>query len=452
MFFNVLLILYGIQIASSVKYEPTWESLDDRPLPEWYDKAKVGIFLHWGVYSVPSFGGEWFWNHWERGDNDTVEFIKKNYPPDWTYQDFAPLFTAEFYDPFMWVNLFLKSGAKYIVLTSKHHEGYTLWPSKYSFSWNANDVGPHRDLLGDLAKRVKARGLHFGVYHSLFEWYHPLYLQDKTNNWNTSDFVDLKIIPEMKELITTYEPEVLWSDGEWEAPDTYWKSKDFLAWLYNESPVKDVIVTNDRWGSNTMCTHGGFYTCSDRYNPGFLLPRKWENAMTVDGPSWGYRRNAMISDILTPSELITTLVETVSCGGNILINVGPTKEGTISPIFQQRLMQLGTWLSINGDAIYDSSPWTAQNDTSPAPIWYTAKNETVYAIVLEWPTKNVVTLQHPDIINFFTQTKPSVTLLGNDETLLSDPSDTQVTVTLPDKATVASEWGWVLKMVPTNTI
>lgn len=119
----------------------------------------------------------------------------------------------------------------------------------------------------------------------------------------------------MYELVNTYKPEILWSDGNWEATDEYWKSKDFLAWLYNESPVKDVIVTNDRWGSNTPCTHGGFLSCNDRYNPGVLQPQKWENAMTVDKNSWGYRRNAKYSEILTAPELITTIAQTVSCGG-----------------------------------------------------------------------------------------------------------------------------------------
>lgn len=152
---------------------------------------------------------------------------------------------------------------------------------------------------------------------------------------------------------------------------------------------------------------------------GVLVPHKWENAMTVDKPSWGYRRTAKISEILTPHELITTLVETVSCGGNLLVNVGPTKEGTIIPIFQERLMQLGTWLSINGDSIYESNPWTVQNDTSASPVWYTSKNETVYAIFLQWPSENFISLEHPDIVSYFTQKNPTVTLLGNEDKILA---------------------------------
>ncbi|KAJ3645946.1 hypothetical protein Zmor_023563 [Zophobas morio] len=439
-----VLLFCGIVTQTVADYEANWDSLDSRPLPDWYDKAKIGIFLHWGVYSVPSLGNEWFWSSWVGGNSEIVNFIEKNYPPNWTYQDFAEQFTAEFYDPDTWADLFKNSGAKYVVLTSKHHEGYAMWPSKYSYSWNANDVGPHRDLLGDLAKAVRSKDLHFGLYHSLLEWYHPLYEDDKANNWATSNFVDSKVIPEMKELISTYEPEVLWSDGNWESPDTYWKATEFLAWLYNESPVKDVIVSNDRWGSNTQCIHGDIYTCYDKYNPGVLQPHKWENAMTVDRNSWGYRRTIKISDILTIHELIETLTQTISCGGNILINVGPTKEGTIVPIFQERLLQLGTWLGINGDAIYESVPWSVQNDTLTSGVWYTSKDSDVYAIVLNWPDGNVLNLGAATPLF---GSSSEVILLGNqDQSLTWEISDDKVAITLPDQAAVMSEWAWVIKI------
>ncbi|XP_063920402.1 plasma alpha-L-fucosidase-like [Zophobas morio] len=451
MLFLLLLTLCGSLTQISAQYDPTWDSLDSRPLPGWYDKAKIGIFLHWGVYSVPSFGSEWFWFRWQ-GDNTYtyVKFMEENYPPTFTYQDFGKEFTAEFFEPEEWANLFVKSGAKYVVLTSKHHEGYTLWPSKYAYSWNAEDVGPHRDLVGDLANAVRQTDLHFGLYHSLFEWFHPLYNEDKTNNFTTSTFVDTKIIPEMKELINTYQPEVLWSDGDGEAPDSYWKSTEFLAWLYNESPVKDIVVTNDRWGSNVGCKHGGFFTCADRYNPGHLLPHKWENCMTVDKVSWGYRRNAVSRDILSIHELITTLTETISCGGNILINVGPTKEGTIIPVFQERLLQLGEWLSINGDAVYESNAWSVQNDTLTSGVWYTAKEPVVYAIVLNWPDDNLLKLGSAN--SLFSTDDTQVVLLGNDDSPLSWQSvDDQVNIAFPDKATVTSEWAWALKITPGST-
>lgn len=140
------------QPKNSTKYLPTWDSIDSRPLPSWYDQDKIGIFVHWGVFSVPSFGSEWFWWSWlgSSPNSATVEFMGKNYKPGFSYAEFGPQFTAEFYKPDDWADLFKKAGAKYVVLTSKHHEGYTLWPSANSWNWNAGDVGPKQDLVGIL--------------------------------------------------------------------------------------------------------------------------------------------------------------------------------------------------------------------------------------------------------------------------------------------------------------
>lgn len=232
------------------------------------------------------------------------------------------------------------------------------------------DVGPHRDVLGDLAKAIRnTTTLKFGLYHSLYEWFNPLWVHDTQNNHTTDEFVRFKTLPELYEIVNTYEPEIVWSDGEWEAPDTYWQSKEFLAWLYNDSPVKDTVVSNDRWGHDTLCKHGGYYTCADRYNPGVLQPHKWENCLTLDKESWGHRRNSQIEDYLTPEELMTTIAESVSCGGNVLVNVGPTREGIIPPIQEERLLQMGEWLDVNGEAIYESIPYTAQNDTVTPGVW-----------------------------------------------------------------------------------
>lgn len=163
---------------------------------------------------------------------------------------------------------------------------------------------------------------------------------------------------------------MIWSDGDWEASDDYWGSKDVLAWLYNSSPVKGTVVVNDRWGNGTTCKHGGVWNCADRYNPGHILPHKWENAFTIDKNSWSHRRNANIEDFLSPEEIIEQLVTTVSCGGNFLIDIGPTKDGMIPPIFQERLLQLGQWLGINGESIYGSSVWPpAQNDSVTDGVW-----------------------------------------------------------------------------------
>ncbi|KAF0301354.1 Alpha-L-fucosidase [Amphibalanus amphitrite] len=249
-----------------------------------------------------------FWEYWqEQKWPQYVEFMEKNYRPNFTYPDFASQFTAEFFDPAQWADLFKAAGAKYVVLTTKHHEGFTLWPSKYAWNWNAKDVGPNRDLVGDLAAAVRNRtDIRFGVYHSLFEFFNPIWLSDKraTSRRSTS----------------------------------------------------------------------------------------WENCMTVDRYSWGYRREAKLADMLTMDDLTKELAETISCGGNLLLNVGPTHDGRIVPIFEERLRQMGEWLGINGEAIYSSKPWTVQNDTTTSGVWYTQRDGSVYAIVLDWPAADGVVL------------------------------------------------------------
>jgi alpha-L-fucosidase len=434
----------SVESQSVKRFDPTWESLDNRTLPSWYDEGKIGIFIHWGVFSVPSFGSEWFWSNWQAngGNEKYIQFMKDNYPPNFTYQDFGPMFTAEFYDPDSWARLFQKAGAKYVVLTSKHHEGFTLWPSKYSFSWNAMDVGPRKDLLGELAKSIRANTtLRFGLYHSLYEWFNPLWVSDKANNMTTDEFVRLKTMPELYEIVHEYKPEIVWSDGEWEAEDTYWKSKEFLAWLYNESPVKDTVVTNDRWGHETLCKHGGYYTCLDRYNPGVLQPHKWENCMTLDKKSWGYRRNAKIEEYLTPEELMQTMIETVACGGNLLVNVGPTKEGTIVPIQEERLLQMGEWLEINGEAIYTSVPWIAQNDTLTPGVWYTSRPspKRVYALLTKWPG-SVVHLASVEAASVL-----SIQILGGSaQDLIWFNGNPGIIIEMPNLADQRSKWAYTL--------
>jgi len=375
--------------------------------------------------------------------------MKMNYRPDFTYADFAAMFTAEFYDPSRWADIFQKAGAKYVVLTSKHHEGFTNWPSKVSFNWNAMDVGPKRDLVGDLAKAVKAKpGMHFGLYHSMMDWFHPLYLEDKASGWKSNMFPLMKSLPELYEIVNLYEPDVVWSDGDWEAPDTYWNSTGFLAWLYNESPVKSSVVTNDRWGGASACKHGGYYTCSDRFNPGVLQKHKWENCMTLDRKSWGFRRNAVYADYLSMEELISALVSTVSCGGNLLINVGPTSAGIISPIFEERLTQLGQWLGVNGEAIYSSKPWKAQNDTLTKDVWYTSAMSgstlNVYAMALSWPRGGVLTL------GAVTSTSTTtVSLLGYPGMLSFNVRPTGgIDVMIPAISAdmMPCQWAWVFKL------
>src|SRR6266496_2347028 len=199
---RILFVLLWGAAALAAPYEATWESLDRRPAPAWFGDAKFGIFIHWGVYSVPAYAAagvpkeqqyaEWYWNSITKGHDlapgapggAAWAFHKRVYGANFPYQDFAPMFRADLYDPDHWADVFLRSGAKYVVLTSKHHEGFALWPSAeasrtWGRPWNSVEIGPHRDLLGDLTSAVRRRGLRMGIYYSLYEWYNPLWLSDK---------------------------------------------------------------------------------------------------------------------------------------------------------------------------------------------------------------------------------------------------------------------------------
>jgi len=433
-------------------YQPTWDSLDARPLPSWYDESKFGIFIHWGLFSVPSYGcngggasGEWYW--WVlRGEKNPclVEWHTKTYGEDFKYEDFATMWKTPIFDPDSWAELFEDSGAKYVVLTSKHHEGFANWPSNNSWNWNSWDNGPHQDNVAMVTNAVRKRGLHMGLYHSLFEWFNPLYLTDRSNNGTTSFYTDTVLHPQLHDIVNSYLPELIWSDGDWEMNDTYWRSQEFLAWLYNESPVRDTVVVNDRWGNGDSCLHGGYYTCDDRYNPGVLQPHKWENALTIDRNSWGFRRNADINDMLSIEELLFQLASTVACGGNMLLNVGPTSEGTIIPVFEERLRQIGAWLKVNGESIYSSVPWRAQNDTA-ADTWYTkSRKGDVYAIVLSWPSDSVVRLTEPVLTSSTTMVMVGL----EDYDLKFSRQGGYVNIELPDVpfTHLPNPYAWVIKM------
>lgn len=209
---GVLFMLFVFPTAS--RYAPTWDSLDTRPLPQWWADAKVGIFIHWSLFSVPSFHGEWFVYDWlSAKDPDVVSFVEKTQNPNFSYANYASRFTGELFNASDWVALFKASGARYVVPTTKHHDAFCMWPSPFSPNFNAVDVGPKLDVIGSLANATRAAGLRFGAYHSLFEFYNPLYLRDKASNWTTNTFVTSKTLPELYDIVDRYAPEIIWSDG-----------------------------------------------------------------------------------------------------------------------------------------------------------------------------------------------------------------------------------------------
>eukprot|EP01133_Synstelium_polycarpum_P005915 gene5915-6846_t len=416
--FGAVFLLVGLTCA---QYQPNWDSINSRPLPSWYDEAKFGIFITWGVYSVPAYAttdvvaAEWYWEYLSEEVDGFVQYHERTYGQNFTYQEFGPMFKNELFNPDDWAQIIAGSGAKYVVMTTKHHDGYTLFPSPQSWGWNSVDVGPHKDLVAAVSKSIKAAGLEMGLYMSLFEWFNPLYLADAASGTppTTDIYVQDVLLPQLYQIVNDYEPSVVWADGNWDQPSEYFKSTEFLAWLYNNATVKDHVVVNDRWGSETPGVDGGFFSGPDRYTPGHLLPHKWESCYTM-GTSWGWNQDEPLESFQTTQQLLQYLVETVSCGGNLLLNVGPTSNGKIPLVFQQRLADIGEWMGVNGEAIYATHPWRAQNDTASEDVWYTTNTTTnaVYAISFTWPSDGTLNLVTPVVSH---ETK--VELLGYSEPL-----------------------------------
>lgn len=447
----VLFLVFSVQVIAQ-KYQPTWESIDSRPVPQWFEDVKFGIFIHWGVYSVPAWApadadigiyakySEWYW---KRSNDDSEagklfrDYHNKMYGEDFKYQDFAPMFKAQHFEPDHWADVFKKAGAKYVVLTSKHHEGFTLWPSEQSWNWNSVDIGPHRDLCGDLTESVKDAGLHMGFYYSLYEWYNPLYHSD------IDKYVDQHMIPQMKDLVTRYEPDIFWTDGEWDYPSEKWKSTEFLAWLYNESPVKDRVAVNDRWGEETRGKHGGYYTTEydlvhDQEGVG-ESDRPWEECRGI-GTSFGYNQIEDLDNYMTSDALVDLLIAKVAGGGNLLLDIGPTADGRIPVIQQQRLLDMGSWLDVNGEAIYETRKWEGSADNDAENVYFTKKGNDLYVLCTEFPEKPVAV---KGIKN-----AGKVSMLGVDENVRTKKSGNTLTITLPvlSPATNPSPYAWVFKI------
>lgn len=455
----VLLIIISVpfgNIRAQKKYEPNWKSVDSRPIPKWYTDAKFGIFIHWGLYSVsawcpiPSPGSnsgdgyaEWYWdrlmNTSHPGNKELIEFHNRQFGKDFQYQDFVEGFTCELFQPDDWAKMFADAGAKYVVLTSKHHEGFALWPSAYSWNWNAVDVGPHRDLAGEITNAVKKIGLHMGFYYSLSEWFNPLYKAD------VDKYIDTHMLPQMKELVNNYKPDIVWPDGEWEFPSEKWRSTEFLAWLYNESPVRETVVVNDRWGVETRNKHGGVYTTEyglvhNGVERDASVQHPWEENRGI-GHSFGFNRNEKLESYSTSRDLIHLLIEKVASGGNLLLNVGPTADGRIPLIMQQRLADIGKWLRINGESIYETAIWSKASNQPEISAWFTTKGKDLYILFTKYPEKEF-------IIPGISGKVSSVTMLGTDKQINYSLQGKNIKIVpptfTPDNA--PCEHAWVFKV------
>jgi alpha-L-fucosidase len=302
-----------------------------------------------------------------------------------------------------------------------------------------------------------------GIYYSLYEWYNPLYLSDKPR------YVVEHMMPQFKDVVTRYKPSLIFSDGEWEMTSDQWRSPELLAWLYNESPVKDEIVVDDRWGSDTRHKHGGYWTTE--YTPGMAeTTHAWEESRGM-GFSYGYNRAERVEHYHSGRELVLMLVDIVSRGGNLLLDIGPKADGSIPPIMEERLLQIGDWLKVNGEAIYGTHPWkrAKQWSTGEQPkigynqefeasydfakligppsdgkasidVFFTAKGDNFYAILTRWPGQKFA-------LKEYTGAKPkAVSLLGSAAPLRVHSDAGILSVELPElPGELLAQPAWVLK-------
>jgi alpha-L-fucosidase len=386
-------------------YEPTWESLNRHAVPRWFRDAKLGIFIHWGVFSVPGWAPPHDKNgHFYDEPIGSIPYAElygaglrykgspvwnyhvEHYGADFQYEDFIPMFTAAQWDPDAWARLFASVNARYVCLVSRHSDDFCLWPTQQS-QRNAFVQGPQRDLVGDLTAAVRAQHLKMGLYYSLtFDLYHDRYPH--------KPYVDYAH-KQVKELVDNYSPDLLWSDDYWKPYEksmaSTWNSKDLIAYFYNHAADPAEVLVNDRWGREENGLQLGDYATPEYASIRTVPPFVWEMTRGI-GASYGYNRAEGEAEYLSVDELVTLFVDVVSKNGNLLLNVGPTAEGLIAPLQEQRLRGLGAWLDVNGEAIFASRPWVVSEGwtRSDCPVRFTTRDGALYAIVFGETAAEVV--------------------------------------------------------------
>lgn len=367
-----------------------------RDVPEWYRDAKLGFFVHWGLYSVPAWAtahsefprpieevyshhnyAEWYGNTVRIADSPTWHRHHEIYGTGTSYEDFADMWRAESFKADEFVGELMGAGARYVIPTAKHHEGFCLWDTPTT-NFNAARRGPKRDLITEIHDETRRQGARFGVYFSGgLDWhvsnFPPIESEVDLFRFRRHDeYFSRYVAEQLTELILKFSPEVLWNDIEW--PDGGKGAEDFgLAALMNTyyGMVPDGVV-NDRWG----IPYQGFLT-REYTDVDVIQERVWEHTRGL-GFSFGYNQAEDVSHTLTGAELIKTLVNVVSKNGNLLINVGPRADGTIPELQLDAMRELGAWLRVNGDAIYGTRPWIRCCDGPGVAQSYTASNGLVH--------------------------------------------------------------------------
>jgi alpha-L-fucosidase len=448
---------FGQTSGDSSRYQPTWESLEKHTVPEWFQDAKLGIFIHWGLYSVPAWApptgelGKVDWNTWFANNpyaewylnslrivgSPTYKHHVETYGKDFDYYQFANTFnkSTQSWNPEVWASLFKKTGARYVVLTTKHHDGFRLWPSAVQNPHtNGRALSAQRDLVGDLASAVRGAGMKMGLYYSGgLDWTftsEPIRnRQDLMARVPQTEEYARYADAHWRELIDRYKPSVLWNDISYPKAG---QIPQIFAQYYNTVP--DGVI-NNRFG-----VPFADYTTPEYAKYDKITPKKWESCRGL-GFSFGYNQVEGPEQVLPPAQLVALLVDIVSKNGNLLLNIGPKPDGTISDIQLDRLNKLGAWLDVNGEALFGSRPWTRASGSAPdgTDVRFTSKDGSLYAIFLN-PVKGT-TLKLPSVQAsegttaqiLGSPSKATISQNGNDLVVTSEsalPASSAVTVKL----------------------
>ena len=449
---TLVIVLLAISACTDPVAENTLQR--SRDIPKWYDDAKLGIFIHWGPASVPAFAfgpplrpgeledilfydspreempyAEWYLNAMNYPGSETARHHAATYG-DAPYSDFQPTFERRVnqgWDPDTWADLFSRAGAKYVVLVTKHHDGYTLWPSAATNPHRQN-WGSTRDMVGELAAAVRARGMRFGTYYSTgLDWSFQMVtdgdmIRDILLSAPASQAYADYTHAHMVELIDRYHPDLLWADIGYPSKG---RQGELFDYYFTQVPEGTV---NDRWGAvddlgQIARIPGGTWVLkalgrlliSSEADPladdparfGYKtaeydsLPGtptfKWESTRGLGG-SFAFNAAETAADMLSPAELIDYLVDTVAKNGNVLINVGPDSYGHIPDIQQAPLLGLGEWMSTNGEAIYATRPWSRFKNVRGRELRYTQSDTALYAIVMG-AVEQSFTIEQPGIVS-----------------------------------------------------
>jgi alpha-L-fucosidase len=430
-------------------------------VPEWYQDAKFGIFIHWGVYSVPAFGNEWYPRNMYKQDTPEFRHHRERYgsQSQFGYKDFIPQFKAEKFDPAQWAALFKRAGAKYVVPVAEHHDGFAMYDCGLC-EWNAAKMGPKRDVIGELAKAVRKEGLVFGLSsHRAEHWWffnegmkfdsdvrdgrwNALYGPAQPDKTQPDEAFLQDWLARTRELVDKYQPQLVWFDWWIEQPVFAPYLQQFAAYYYSRGMEwgKGVAINY----KNKAFPPEAAVLDIERGKLDKTRDLFWQTDTSVSVKSWGYIENDLFRSV--PS-LVHELIDIVSKNGCLLLNVGPASDGTIPPKAQEILLGIGDWLQVNGEAIYGARPWVkfgegptevkagAFSDHAEKPftardVRFTTKGNAVYAICLGWP-QDAFHIESLGTKNLPDMKVSAVSMLGVDEPLKWSQKKKEITIRAP---------------------